>query len=185
MKKFSLFATLAAIATVGSVFAAWQFSEGKEQTGSKNDLAITVDNEVIVSGLAGTTTVVCDPAPSFKIVQDGSGKSAMAVVATEGDIEVTYTPAEYETTTTVTITYTISLSDDKLDTWFNDSTWTVTETVNKAAGKFVDTLTDDEIAAKVVGIANAVPNAATAKALIAAVGTTKLNVAIEVEDASA
>ena len=74
MKKFTKFAGLASLATVGSVFAAWQFGVGT-QTVASNEVGVTVsiDQGVVTDGLSGV----------LKLSHDDNGNNNVVVKQTE------------------------------------------------------------------------------------------------------
>ena len=186
MKKFTLYSALAALATVGSVFAAWTFTEGGNKNLDQQNLGITVDDQIKINGLNGDATVVFEDEPTLIITQ-GNDKNAITKVDVEGDdIVVTYTPVTYEQTSKIKITYTISFNNDSLSEWFDDSSWKIEQEVNIVGGTFEDTLTATEIADIVVGKSNAVDTSEKAEALIDAVqnNAVELEVNILIEDAS-
>lgn len=79
MKKLSLIAGLACLATVGGVFGAWTFgSETNEATKNEELAAITVDTDVITLG--GITADVTDSL-AISYAQNGTGTGAAATIS--------------------------------------------------------------------------------------------------------
>lgn len=58
MKKFTLLATVATIATIGCTFAAWQFAGPTINTSIEGDpVSVIIDDSIVTSGLSGTLTI--------------------------------------------------------------------------------------------------------------------------------
>ena len=71
MKKFTKLAALAALATVGSVFAAWQFTGlGRVET-EKSEVTINVDQDIYTSGFNGQLVLTHNGNKAVNLVQSG------------------------------------------------------------------------------------------------------------------
>lgn len=58
MKKFTLFAGLAVLATVGSAFAAWTFDgDAGTTTANADNVGVIIDNSVVTTNMGGTLTI--------------------------------------------------------------------------------------------------------------------------------
>lgn len=116
MKKFAKFAGLAALATVGSVFAAWNFTIGQQSINANltDGVGVQVEQGIVNTGLSGTLTLAHDTNGDNKVTvkQGNDGMFNFKFVDTSVDkITATYTPGTGEPYTdynyTITLTFTI------------------------------------------------------------------------------
>ena len=97
MKKFTLLSGIAALATVGAVFAAWVFDTSTGSATKDASVTIAVDTEIedagIPGALAATSTI-----EGLKFVQSGDKKTTQLIDSDgeSGNVTLTYTPAGSE-----------------------------------------------------------------------------------------
>lgn len=156
MKKFTLLSSLAALATIGSVYAAWTFNEGTVSLDQSKTVGVNVNEDVNAAGARGSFDVVAqDLAITFDQKNDGTLAWSTEATGT-GSITITYTHADvgnpyYD----YGVTWKIVLPTD----WGKDF---VTVNVNPTNLDFVDggattvTISGAAIAAKISGIANTI-----------------------------
>ena len=108
MKKFALLGAVAALATAGGVFAAWNYSEGKfDMTDSVNTITIGVE-QATSTGEVGSATVSGQLAGTF--VQKASTSYGIDFVADneKNTITTNYT-SKSDVNETVVISYTLNI----------------------------------------------------------------------------
>ena len=116
MKKFALFAGLAAVATIGGVFAAWTFhNHVSTKELNEEKVAITANQDIDLVGLYGEATLTKKGDGGVQIVQaeEDSYKIALADAGEKESYTVTYDPVTDETTTKIKLVYTWTLIRNK------------------------------------------------------------------------
>ena len=90
MKKFALLGAVAALATAGGVFAAWNFATGSVQAPADQTITVTVDSAAVSSQAYGTFSV----SGSIELTLTGNGNvdaNTPVLVADEDNNEITIT----------------------------------------------------------------------------------------------
>lgn len=135
MKKFALLGAVAALATAGGVFAAWQFTNGGVYEDQNNSLNVTVVGEVTNNGY-GTVSVTGALALSL----DGNGVSNNNTIVGTFDqtksIVFQYTPATNDLGVTVDISFDYTEND-----WFTLSFTNVDDFVPSEENSYKYTIT--------------------------------------------
>ena len=137
MKKFTLLSAIAALATVGSVFAAWEFTTttaSVDADGSAS-ISVTVDKDVLISGgLTGTAKMTTKEGSEGTVSagQKTTNKGDV-VFAEKGSVAdsytITYSPGTNEQAASYNAVVTITASG--ID-WATTS-WTVTKALSNGS----------------------------------------------------
>lgn len=103
MKKFTKLAALAALATVGSVFAAWEFSGLDRVETEKSEVTINVDQNINAAGFTGTLVLTHDGNKEVDLVQSGINALSFKFVddkesENQDSFTASYTPGVGENT---------------------------------------------------------------------------------------
>lgn len=105
MKKFTLLSAIAALATVGSVFAAWEFTGGQTSKSANADksIAVTIDKTVTtIGGLSGEASMSLSGNVDVKYEQSATNSYVPVINEkldqdeAKGTFTVSYTPGTYE-----------------------------------------------------------------------------------------
>jgi len=186
MKKFTLLSGIAALATVGAVFAAWTFNEGQPSDPASTSITITVDEEIVTTGVAGTFTVTPTNAATLKFSQ-GNNKNAKIELTNADDASylLSYTDdASSDATYSYDVKATLTITGD-LKNWI-DGNGTVlgSETVTGTTAE-VFTITDDDILDSLSSAANSITNASMASNFINAVKSSSISIVYTVTETPA
>ena len=112
IKRFSLLAGLATLATVGSVYATWDYITGGNITGDDATLGVTITEKTESTGVAGNVEITS--IPTLSIDHTGDYVPTLSIV---GDIKVDYTPAVGSQVNAVTCTITVDWTEGTTDAY--------------------------------------------------------------------
>lgn len=175
MKKLSLIAGLACLATVGGVFGAWVFGETESQTASV-ELSLTVDTDIINrtnATVSATTTV----AVYFEQDEDKTGYLASDAGVGNEVASVTVTPKTSGETPSYNVSAALTISGG-LTTYINSG---ANLTATKVGETLVWNVTDTNIISAInTADKNAITDAEKATAFIAAVNAGTISVTFTV-----
>ena len=113
MKKFALFAGLAALATVGGVFASWTFSNNtKDIALNDQTFEITADTHIKLDGLFGSVEISKNYGNGqMRIIQKTENSYVFGFENHEDEMfRVVYIPAEHEIAHSLSVRYSWSLT---------------------------------------------------------------------------
>lgn len=131
MKKLSLIAGLACLATVGGVFGAWTFGSGQNTANDQAAIEIGVNTEVTVLGGLSVVTAASDD--SFVYDQDLDADSKTKITGLDSDISVVYSYTAIEgKTASVTCSVDVVITGTNAETYkalINQTSFTATHTV--------------------------------------------------------
>lgn len=151
MKKFTLLSSLAALATIGSVYAAWTFNEGLPSIDDQSAVTVTVTELNGSQDVAGEITVTGTMTVTFDQLNSNEKAWTTKVSASGGSFEVLYEPEENAPDKTYVLTFTI---DDTA--YYKGVTWT--EEVNKSSDSAE--VTAAELVDKITGIVDTIRTSA-------------------------
>ena len=185
MKKLSLIAGLACLATVGGVFGAWVYGSTSAQTKETEKMTLTVESGVINNTnatLAATCDVELHFAPNAAL---NPTSYTVSDADTSNNESATLTVTKQTTGKDVTYTVTAKVKVDGL------SGYVVSEADISAGDPAVNenistyTITDTAIVTAVQGmaVANGIDTAAKATAFITAVATASITIEFTVTEA--
>lgn len=126
MKKFALLGAVAALATAGGVFAAWQFDHSTSIAGDSETISVTITDETV--DIKGTGTLDVNSTLSFTVARDDGNSTYNDneyTVTVTGKVTAQYTKAT-GTTTDLGATVTFSAAEVDVGGYF-----TINE-INKA-----------------------------------------------------
>lgn len=103
IKRFSLLAGIAALVTVGSVYATWDYITGGNIEGADTTLGVEITTKKETTGVAGALSFTETPTLTINHAGD-----YVPVLEVDGDIKVTYTPATGSQVNAVTCTISVN-----------------------------------------------------------------------------
>lgn len=145
MKKFTLMAGLAAIATIGSAFAAWQFEHEGKPENLEAEQNLLIDQNIIVDGFNGEATLTRTAGNNIITLQQKEKDAYAYEVVDTGDQEVyqvKYVPTLGEHHEEIKIKYTWKFFvEDEVYNHYSNTVSLVHGAGNSTAGEYTYDIT--------------------------------------------